>query len=201
MKKIPLCPILIDSRNRILRPNVFKGEPGTLAGAAISPGVATGKVRIINSAAERLLPGEVLVAVVADPAWAPLFVGASAVVFQIGGALQHEALCAREYGKPGVSSVQVHADLKTGMLVTVDGNTGGCEDPQRRQSRDPIGPSRGVARSKSPAWPLQLSNLPWSRLSYRGADVSHQPCRSCSALQFGRRRCTVMAAGPAQSIG
>merc|ERR1740121_1912558 len=123
-ERAPLCPVLIDSRNRILKPNVVKGEPGTLVGHALSPGVATGRVRIINSPTERLFPGEVLAAVVTDPAWTPLFVGASAVVFQIGGALQHGALCAREYGKPGVSGIDIHTDLKTGMLVTVDGNTG-----------------------------------------------------------------------------
>mmetsp|Transcript_5648 Transcript_5648/g.16292 ORF Transcript_5648/g.16292 Transcript_5648/m.16292 type:complete len:80 (-) Transcript_5648:230-469(-) len=53
-----------------------------------------------------------------------MFAGASAVVLQIGGALQHGALCAREYGKPAVSGIDVMASLKTGMQVTVDGNTG-----------------------------------------------------------------------------
>ena len=38
--------------------------------------------------------------------------------------LQHGALCAREYGKPAVSNIGVMSDLKTGMLVSVDGNTG-----------------------------------------------------------------------------
>jgi len=42
----------------------------------------------------------------------------------MGGALQHGALCAREYGLPAVSSIDIHNVLKTGMLVTVDGNTG-----------------------------------------------------------------------------
>ena len=41
----------------------------------------------------------------------------------MGGALQHGALCAREYGKPGVSGIDI-ASLETGMKVSVDGNTG-----------------------------------------------------------------------------
>ena len=121
------CPMLVDSRNRILRPDVDKGianEPGKLVGAAISPGVASGKVRIVHDPTEPFETGEVLAAVVTDPAWTPLFVGASAVIFQIGGALQHGALCAREYGKPGVSGIDIQSQLKTGMLVSVDGNTG-----------------------------------------------------------------------------
>merc|ERR1719469_1582073 len=122
--KAPLCPVLIDSRNRILKPNRAKAEPGTLVGSALSPGVAKGRVRVMHSAKEKLLEGEVLCAYVTDPAWTPLFIGASAVILQVGGVLQHGALCAREYGKPGVSGIDINTDLKTGMLVTVDGNTG-----------------------------------------------------------------------------
>ena len=61
---------------------------------------------------------------VTDPAWTPLFMKAEAVVLQIGGALQHGALCAREYGIPAVSNIDVIKELKNGMRVTVDGNTG-----------------------------------------------------------------------------
>lgn len=118
------CPLLIDSRSRILKPNVVQGLPGTLVGAAISPGIAKGRVRILTSPQEKLETGEVLATVITDPAWTPLFMGCSAVVLQIGGALQHGALCAREFGKPAVSNINVMTELRTGMLVTVDGNTG-----------------------------------------------------------------------------
>jgi pyruvate,water dikinase len=117
------CPMLIDSRCRILRPNVVLGEPGTLVGSAISPGLATGLVRVLTEATQPIEPGEVLVTVVTDPSWTPLFAGAAAIVLQIGGVLQHGALCAREYGLPAVSGIDIAA-LRTGMLVTVDGNTG-----------------------------------------------------------------------------
>ena len=60
---------------------------------------------------------------VTDPSWTPLFIGCAAVILQVGGALQHGALCAREYGKPGVSCIDI-AQLESGMRVTVDGNTG-----------------------------------------------------------------------------
>ena len=33
-------------------------------------------------------------------------------------------LCAREYGKPAVSNINIHTELKNGMKVSVDGNTG-----------------------------------------------------------------------------
>ena len=132
-----MCPLLVDSRGRILKPDPppVSDDPGTLVGAAISPGVATGKVRIIRDLSAEQTRGfgigangepenHVLCAVVTGPAWTPLFASASAVVLQIGGALQHGALCAREYGKPAVSNIDVYSLLKDGMTVSVDGNTG-----------------------------------------------------------------------------
>lgn len=131
------CPLLVDSRCRILKadPPKTSNEPGTLVGAAISPGVATGKVRIIRDLSPEQTRGfgvnadgehedHVLCAVVTGPAWTPLFASASAVVLQIGGLLQHGALCAREYGKPAVSNIDVYSQLKDGMTISVDGNTG-----------------------------------------------------------------------------
>jgi hypothetical protein len=89
------CPLLVDSRCRILLPDppTFKDgeepEEGTFVGSAVSPGIATGRVRIINNPSEKFENGEVLCAVVTGPAWTPIFASASAVVLQIGGVLQH----------------------------------------------------------------------------------------------------------------
>merc|ERR1711933_361574 len=106
-----------------------------MGGNAISSGVAKGKVRIIKNLSPEEMRGfgvgpdgepedHVLCAVVTGPAWTPLFANASAVVLQIGGLLQHGALCAREYGKPAVSGIDVLNVLKDGMKISVDGNTG-----------------------------------------------------------------------------
>mmetsp|Transcript_9735 Transcript_9735/g.21063 ORF Transcript_9735/g.21063 Transcript_9735/m.21063 type:complete len:552 (+) Transcript_9735:153-1808(+) len=121
------CPLLIDSRCRILRPDPPSHEDveeGVIVGTAVSPGTATGKVRLMMKPTDHFERGEILAATVTSPAWTPLFVGASAVILQIGGVLQHGALCAREFGKPAVSNVDIHNALKTGMMVTVDGNVG-----------------------------------------------------------------------------
>lgn len=124
--KSNVCPLLVDSRCRILKPDARNNEDkNKISGTPISPGSATGKVRLVHNTTDPLEKGEVLVAVVTDPAWTPLFIGASAVILQIGGVLQHGALCSRELGKPAVSGIyDVMDTFKNGMIVTVDGNTG-----------------------------------------------------------------------------
>jgi len=122
-KRTKMCPLLVDSRCRILKPDPKDHGPGVLIGSAVSPGIATGRVRIVQDSIGNLESGEVLVTTVTDSLWSPLFVRASAVILQIGGVLQHGALCARECGKPAVSGIDIR-HLKTGMMVKVDGNTG-----------------------------------------------------------------------------
>ena len=74
---------------------------------------------------KQLLPGEILVARVTDPGWTPLFVNAAGIVLEIGGALQHGAVVAREYGIPCVSGLDGATDqLKDGQLIEVDGSNG-----------------------------------------------------------------------------
>lgn len=118
-------PMFIDSRGRRVLPPVVR-EGDVLTGAAISPGVARGPVKVLVDPFEKpVLPGDVLVAVTTDPGWTPLFINAAAVVLEVGGELQHGALVAREYGKPCVSGiVDVTARFKDGQQVEVDGDAG-----------------------------------------------------------------------------
>ncbi|HJP40260.1 MAG TPA: PEP-utilizing enzyme [Dehalococcoidia bacterium] len=95
----------------------------------VSPGVATGKARVILSATgvddSHIEPGEILIAPVTDAPWTPLFIPAGAVVVEVGGLLSHAATVAREFGIPGVSGVKDATKIiKTGQTVTVDGNKG-----------------------------------------------------------------------------
>jgi pyruvate,water dikinase len=119
-------PAVIDSRGRILRPPPREDEPGLLRGMPVSPGVVIGPVRILLSPhEERVEKGDVLVAYTTDPGWTPLFVNAAAIVLEVGGALQHGAVVAREYGKPCVVGIdQVAAKLRDGALVEVNGTMG-----------------------------------------------------------------------------
>ena len=92
----------------------------------ISPGVVQGRVKVFRHATDKqLLPGEILVARATDPGWTPLFINARGIILEIGGALQHGAVVAREYGIPCVSGLDdATTNLKDGQLVEVDGSHG-----------------------------------------------------------------------------
>ncbi|MFE9322580.1 NAD-dependent epimerase/dehydratase family protein [Nocardia sp. NPDC052278] len=96
-----------------------------VSGLAVSPGVAVGRVRIMSDADDELESGEVLVASVTDTGWTPFFGCAAAVVTDIGGAMSHAAIVAREFGIPAVvNTVNATKVLRTGQLVEVDGVAG-----------------------------------------------------------------------------
>ncbi len=69
--------------------------------------------------------GEILVTRATDPGWTPLFMNAGGVVLEIGGALQHGAVIAREYGLPCVSGVErASMNIPDGAMIEVDGSNG-----------------------------------------------------------------------------
>lgn len=98
-----------------------------LTGVAGSPGVVTGRARVISDPldARGLEPGEVLVAPLTDPSWTPLFVPAAAVVVEVGAPLSHSVIVSREFGIPCVVGVLNAARrIPDGALISVDGGTG-----------------------------------------------------------------------------
>lgn len=119
-------PPLIDSRGRIPRPPRGPHRDGEFAGIGLSPGIVTGRARILRSPHDGpLAKGEILIAYTTDPGWTPIFANAGAVVLEIGGALQHGAVVARELGLPCVSGiVGITTAIKDGQLLEVDGAAG-----------------------------------------------------------------------------
>ncbi|MFI6869147.1 PEP/pyruvate-binding domain-containing protein [Nocardia sp. NPDC050406] len=100
--------------------DAIKGTPG-------SPGQVTAPARIIHGPEEfdQMRRGDVLVARITTPAWTPLFSLASAVVTDVGGALSHSSIVAREYHIPAVLGTGAATErLRTGQRVTVDGDAG-----------------------------------------------------------------------------
>ena len=98
-----------------------------LTGVSGCPGVARGRARVVlhPDAADEFEPGDVLVAPITDPSWTPLFVGASAVVVNVGAPFSHAAIVSRELGIPCVvSAIDATVRIPDGALLEVDGTTG-----------------------------------------------------------------------------
>jgi pyruvate,water dikinase len=126
IRRSHLVARVIDSRGKIYYPPHMAVADGELSGVPISPGVVQGRVKVFRHATDKqLLPGEILVARATDPGWTPLFINAGGIILEIGGALQHGAVVAREYGIPCVSGVDDATNLlKDGQRVEVDGSNG-----------------------------------------------------------------------------
>ena len=107
----------------------LKKESGSnlLTGMAASPGTVEGPARIVRSAddLEQIQQGDILVATVTAPAWAPVFGKIKAAVTDIGGMMSHAAIVCREYGLPAVTATgSATTAIKTGQKLRVDGSKG-----------------------------------------------------------------------------
>ena len=102
---------------------------GALTGVAASPGVATGRARVVRDpATTELDEGDILVCETTDPSWVALFLVAGAVVTDYSGLLSHGPIVARELGIPCVCGTEVGSRrIRDGQLVRVDGDAGRVE--------------------------------------------------------------------------
>jgi len=97
-----------------------------LTGTPASAGRVTAVARVVmDPTGAKLEPGEILVAPSTDPGWTPLFLTAAGLVMEMGGAMSHGAVVAREYGIPAVVGVPDATRLiRTGQEIAVDGSAG-----------------------------------------------------------------------------
>lgn len=63
-----------------------------------------------------------------DAGWAPLLLGATAIISEVGGQLSHGAIVAREYKIPAVMNIpEATTRFRDGQKVRVDGYLGTVE--------------------------------------------------------------------------
>ena len=111
-----------------------------IAGKPVSRGRVEGRVRVVHTLAEAeaLEPGEILVAPITDVGWTPYFAVIAGLVTDVGSAVSHGAVVAREYGLPAVLNTRnATAILETGERIVLDGDRGtierlGAEDSAER---------------------------------------------------------------------
>ncbi|QSQ25413.1 phosphoenolpyruvate synthase [Pyxidicoccus parkwayensis] len=130
-------------------------RPALVTGLGASPGVVSGRVRVLHHPEEgkRLRQGEVLVAPMTSPDWVPTLRRAAAIVTDSGGMTCHAAIVSRELRIPCVVGTRsATRTLRDDEEVTVDGATG-----QVRAGRDEAAagaamavPARGLAAAAEP---------------------------------------------------
>jgi rifampicin phosphotransferase len=106
---------------------VTEYDQNAIYGAAASPGIFTGKARVVESIEElsQLENDEILITSNTDPAWTAVFSKVGGLITETGGILSHGAVISREYRIPAVTAVKGATTLfKTGEKLVVDGNEG-----------------------------------------------------------------------------
>jgi pyruvate,water dikinase len=96
-------------------------------GNAASPGVITGKVRVLTdiSGISQVRTGDILVVPKTDPGWTPVFSKIGGLITETGGILSHGAVVSREYSIPAVTNIVNACNIfQDRMIVTLDGNNG-----------------------------------------------------------------------------
>ena len=106
------------------------GDEKIVVGKPVSRGRVEGRVRVVQrlEEAESLKPGEILVAPITDVGWTPYFAVIGGLVTDVGSAVSHGAVVAREYGLPAVLNTRNATEiLRTGERVVLDGDRGTIE--------------------------------------------------------------------------
>jgi len=105
----------------------------TVTGVGVSAGVVEGIARVVtNPDFGEVESDEILIAPTTDPSWCSIMFVSSALVVDIGGALSHAAVVAREMGIPCIVNTRTGTrDLRTGDRIRVDGTAGTVEVLER----------------------------------------------------------------------
>ena len=103
------------------------GKTAAFQGTPVSRGIATGRARVVRNEkdASELKEGEIMVANCTDIGWSPYYSIIAGLVTEIGSALSHGVVVAREYALPTVVNASNAMTLiHTGDNITIDGNSG-----------------------------------------------------------------------------
>jgi pyruvate, water dikinase len=148
-------------------------EPALVTGLGASPGVVSGRVRVLTKPEEgrHLRKGEILVAPMTSPDWVPTLRRAAAIITDSGGMTCHAAIVSRELRIPCVVGTRVATRvLRDGEEITVDGATGqvraGLEEAPAEAAS--VSVQRAPAMAVSPADPEPLATRLYVNLAMPG---------------------------------
>ena len=146
-KHDPLMLAQADARRKafaiqktLVFPDVFTGIPlpvkpdlsriprdKLVAGKTVSRGFAIGHAKVAHTIEEasKLQAGDILIAPITDVAWTPYFALIGGLVTDIGSAVSHGAVVAREYGLPAIVKTDIGTrTFQDGDCVVLDANEG-----------------------------------------------------------------------------
>lgn len=128
---------ILQTRPITVKPILLSGTPAPVEstllgiGAAASPGVGVGRIRIVtgdpgkdSSILDRVKTGDVLVTEMTTPDWVPAMKRAAAIITHQGSVTCHAAIVSREKGIPCIVAAHNALELPDGELVTVNAATG-----------------------------------------------------------------------------
>ncbi|MFH1801783.1 MAG: phosphoenolpyruvate synthase [archaeon] len=104
----------------------IKGE-AILTGIPASPGIASGKIKIVNEMKDldKVKQGNILVTKMTNPDMVVTMQKSAAIVTDEGGLTAHAAIVSREMGIPCIVGTEYATErLKEGEVITVDGFSG-----------------------------------------------------------------------------
>ncbi len=122
-------PITTIQKNPAKSSSSASSASGTiiLQGYGASPGVASGKVILVNDVKDtsRVQEGDIMVATMTNPDMVPAMKKVVGIITDEGGMTCHAAIVSRELGTPAVvGTKQATSLLKEGQIVTIDGEKG-----------------------------------------------------------------------------
>ncbi|WP_311171165.1 phosphoenolpyruvate synthase [Halobellus ordinarius] len=129
-------------------------------GLGSSPGIASGKARIITKLdhLDQVGDGDIIVTEMTMPDMVPAMKRASGIVTDEGGMTSHAAIISRELGVPAVVGTgSATRELEDGQQITIDGDKGTVREgaePEEEQ-HEPI----EEARPKTPVKPMTATEV------------------------------------------
>jgi rifampicin phosphotransferase len=113
-------------RSAAIVPSPATAAAQQLSGIGVSGGIVEGPARVLHTPDfEQVAANEILVAPTTDPSWASIMFISRGLVVDVGGALSHAAVVARELAIPCVVNTRTGTrSIRTGDLLRVDGTTG-----------------------------------------------------------------------------
>ncbi|WP_416838996.1 phosphoenolpyruvate synthase [Haloferax sp. DFSO52] len=136
------------------------GDDVIMRGLGASPGIASGRARIVTKLdhLDQVAEGDIIVTEMTMPDMVPAMKRAAGIVTDEGGMTSHAAIVSRELGVPAVVGTgDATSTLTDGDVVTIDGDKGTIREgemPEEKQ-RQPV----EEARPKTPVKPMTATEV------------------------------------------